>query len=272
MLIALFGSIILVAPALADKDEPIQKPWKKVKVSLGGSLLNVRSTVRVGAKGIGVSVNPEELFNMDSTTSVFRIDGFWRFSKNLRHRLDASWFKTSNKGDTVLGKDVDIGDTTLPLGTEVKTNLEFDVIKVGYSYSFYQDDRIDLAVGGGLYVLPIKYNLSASGLVNESQTESITAPLPLLGLRADFAITPKWILRNNVDLFYLKISDYLGGIVDVRIGVEYNPFKNVGFGLSTEALNLRVEAEKGTDVPGVDFNGAFEIEQIGLFGYLNIYF
>lgn len=272
ILIAILGAILLAPPALADEDKPSQKPWKKFKVSLGGSLLDVHSNVRIGVKGIGIGIDPEELFNMESATTVFRTDGYWRFTKNLRHRLDFTYFSWKREGNTTLGRPVDIGDTTLPLGTEVNSSLKLDVFKVGYSYSFYQDDRIDLAIATGLYILPIKYELTASGLVNESQTESITAPLPLFGFRADFAITPRWILRNNFEMFYLEISNYRGSIFNGRIGIEYNPFKHVGFGLAAETINLRVEAEKGTEVPGVDFSGLFDIDQTGLNAYVSFYF
>ena len=272
ILIAISSALMLVDAALAQEEKPLKKPWKTFNVNLGGSLLEVSSNVRIGAKGIGIGIDPEELFNMDSISTVFRVDGYWRFTKTRRHRLDFTYFSWKREGNTILGRSVDIGDTTLPLGTEVISSLKLDVFKVGYSYSFYQDDRIDLAIATGLYILPIKYELAASGLVTENQDESITAPLPLLGLRADFAITPKWILRNNFELFYLQIRNYKGNLFNGRIGVEYNPFKHVGFGLSAEVLSLKVESQKGTEVPGVDFNGLFEVEQVGLFGYISFYY
>lgn len=272
VLIALFGSIILASPAIAIEEKAINNPWKKFHVSLGASFLDVSSNVRIGAKGVGVGINPEELFNMDSTTAVFRSDGYWRFTKNRKHRLDFTYFSYRREGNTVLGRDLEIGGINLPLGTEVTSSLKLDVFKVGYSYSFFQDDRIDLAIGTGLYILPIKYDFRASGFANQNQSESITAPLPLLGFRADFALTPKWFLRSNIDLFYLKISDYSGRLFNGRLGVEYTPFKHVGFGLSAESLSISVESEKSTDVPGVDFNGLFDIEQIGIFAYVSFFY
>ena len=272
LLLVLLCTIILTAPALADEDQTPIKPWKQFHVSLGASFLDVSSNVRIGAKGVGVGINPEELFNMDSTTAVFRTDGYWRFTKSRKHRLDFTYFSYRREGNTVLGQNLEIGDINLPLGTEVTSSLKLDVYKVGYSYSFFQDDRIDLAIGTGLYILPIKYDFKASGFANQSQSESITAPLPLLGFRADFALTPRWYLRGNFDLFYLEISDYKGRLFNGRLGVEYTPFKHVGFGLSAESLSIRVESEKSTDVPGVDFNGLFDIEQIGIFGYVSFFY
>ena len=272
LLAGLLTSVILALPALADEGKPPEKPWQKFRISLGGSLLTVNSDVRLGVSGIGIGISPEDLFNVDSGTAVFRADGYWRFSKNRKHRLDFTYFSYKRTGETILGRDIDLGEIQLPLGTEVSTELKLDVFKVGYSYSFFQDERIDLAFGAGLYILPIKYDLTASGVLNVDQAESITAPLPVFGFRADFAITPKWLLRNNLDLFYLSISDYEGSIINGRLGIEYNPFKHVGFGLAAEVLNLHVEAQKGTDVPGVDFNGMVDIGQVGLNAYISFFF
>jgi hypothetical protein len=90
-------------------------------------------------------------------------------------------------------------------------------------------------------------------------------------VRADFAITPKWFIRTRWDLFYLEISDFRGAISSATVGVEYNPFKNVGFGLAFNNFKLNVEAE-GDDYPSVDFVGAFEYDQVGAMLYVNFFF
>jgi hypothetical protein len=264
--------LALTTSGLAHESEKPDKPWKKFALKFGGAFNFVDSDVRLGAKGIGLSIDPQSFFDMDTKTRTFRVNGYWRFTRNRLHRLDLSWYSIKRSAETTLLRDLDLGDDIfLPLGTNVESTFNLDVIKTAYSYSFFQDDRIDLAVSGGLYVLPIKFEFTASGLVNEFQSQSITAPLPVLGLRADFAITPKWFLLNQVDLFYLEYDDYEGGIVDAKLALEYNPFKHVGFGLRAQGLTLKVESEKGTTVPGVDFEGTVQFTSFGLLLYLNLF-
>ncbi len=54
-----------------------------------------------------------------------------------------------------------------------------DIYRLRYSYSFFQDDRMDLALSIGTYVMPIEIGLNATGLVNVDETEDISIP-PML--------------------------------------------------------------------------------------------
>ena len=130
---------------------------------------------------------------------------------------------------------------------------------------------MDLTFSLGAYVVPISFDLNAQGLLNIVESESITAPLPVVGLRFDFALTPKWFLRNSFDFFYLEINEYRGGITDVKVRLEYDAFKNVGFGLSAEYFWVQIEAEDNV-YPGVDFIGTFEYKIIGILAYVKVYF
>jgi len=267
----IFFILCLALPALAKETNQAEKPWKRFNLKLGGSANTTDSSVRLGAKGVGLEVNVEDALNLDTSTTSFFIEGYWRFMKRRRHRLDFSWLSFSRSGEAILGRDITIGDLPMLKGTQVNTNLDFDMYRVGYSYSFFQDDRIDLGVGVGLYILPVSFDITASGLVNGAESESITAPLPVINLRADFAITPRWLLLTRFDLFYFEISNFRGGITDTSIAVEYNPFKNVGFGLKVNSFKMRVEAE-GDDYPNLDFLGSFEYQNLGAMLYLNFFF
>jgi len=196
--------------------------------------------------------------------------------KRRRHRLDFSWFSIRRSGDNTVGisDPIDIGDITINPSARVQTELNIDIYQVGYSYSFFQDDRLDLAAGVGAFVLPIDFSLQvdnpgAGPLVSEA--ESVTAPLPVFNLRADVAITPKWFLRTKAQIFYLEIVDFRGGIIDTLVGVEYMTFWNVGFGFNLENLSIGVEAE-GNDYPEIDFQGRFDYDLLSAMLYLKFYF
>lgn len=63
------------------------------------------------------------------------------------------------------------------------------------------DKRVKLAFTVGLFIMPISFSTSALGLSDESVY--FVAPLPVLGLQTDFAITPKIILTQNIEVLYL---------------------------------------------------------------------
>ena len=264
-----FCVVVLWTSTVLAHDVTAEKPWKNFNVALGASFISNDGKVRIGAEGVGVELDPEELLGLQTSTTVFRLDGFWRFTHKRRHRLDFTYYSNRRDGTTVLDETIEIGDTTIPVNTKIETTLNFDIYRVGYSYSFFQDERMDLGVGAGLYVLPVEFKFDAEGILTESIKESFAAPLPVINLRADFAITDRWSLRNRIDLFYLQIDNYRGAIVDTRIAVEYQPFKHVGFGLAFDNFRLAAEAkEESNDIPGATFQGTFKFRNSGLMLYL----
>ena len=271
--IGLFALMIILysLSVNAGEKENKDKPWERFSLNLGGFITAINSDVSLGVEGLGISVNVEEALDLDSSVSVFRVDGLWRFSRNLRHRLDLGWFDISRDSSTTLLQDITIGDTTFPLGTEVTTSFDLQVFKGAYSYSFFQDDRMDMGVSFGLFVMPIDFKIDASGAFEGHESESITAPLPVLGLRADFAITPKLFLKYNIDFFYLEIDQFEGAVTDTKLALEYNAFKNLGFGIGLERFNIYIKAED-EDYPNIDFNGTFEFSYFGLMAYCKVYF
>jgi len=267
VLMIIFYSLSVNAEEKENKD----KPWERFSFNLGGFITSLNSDISLGAKGLNLEVNLEDALDMDSSVSVFRVDGLWRFSRNLRHRLDLGWFDISRDASTTLLKDIEIGDTIFPLGTEVTSSFDLQVFKVAYSYSFFQDDRMDMGVSFGIFVMPISFEIDASGAFEGHESESITAPLPVLGLRADFAITPKLFIKYNLDFFYLEIDQFEGAVTDNKLVLEYNAFKNIGFGIGLERFNIYIKAE-GEDYPNIDFNGSFQFSYFGLMAYCKVYF
>jgi hypothetical protein len=204
------------------------------------------------------------------------VDASWRFTDNRRHRLDFQWFSFRRDGSRTIGQDIhyedkDGNEQVIKAGTQVESYFDFDIYQAAYSYSFFQDDRIDLAGLVGLYVMPIDIGLSATGLLKVDRSERFTAPLPILGIRADIAITPKWYLRSGLEVFYLEIGEFEGSIIDANVALEYQPWKHFGFGLGFDSLNVHINAD-GEDYPGIDFKGEVNFNYTGLELYAKLYF
>ena len=86
----------------------------------------------------------------------------------------------------------------------METSFDLDIYELAYSYSFFQDERIDLAASIGLYVMPIDFSIKSIGALEVEGSQRFTAPLPPLGLRMDIALTPKWFIRTGSQIFYLE--------------------------------------------------------------------
>lgn len=175
--------------AFAEESDAKKKaedlPWDKASISLGSLVSSTNSNIRLSAEGLGIGIDVEEALGLDTTQTVFRAGGIWRFSDNRRHRADLSWFAIRRDGSTQLVQDITIDGVTYPTGTQANTSFDLDVYKATYSYSFLQDDRMDIGAGIGLYIMPLRFEFTASGVVNGQVSEAVTAPLPVFGLAVE---------------------------------------------------------------------------------------
>jgi hypothetical protein len=275
ILVVAWGLVLSFQPALAEEKgsgDPTGGPWEHVQFRLGGylAILNSNVTFGLGNLGAGIVVNTEDALGLDTNTAVFRGDFRYRFGSTRRHNLVFDYMGFRRDGSKVLGSDIDIGDETIRVGTTIESKFDFDIFQLGYTYSFFKDDRIDLGVGAGVYVMPITFSLTAGG-TGIVVDESLTAPLPVLKLTGDFALTQKWLLKAGMDVFYLKISDFEGSIIDTTVAAEYNAWKHVGFGLALDFFRVQVEAEDDNAYPGVDFIGNINFGISGLLLYVKVY-
>jgi hypothetical protein len=270
--VAVFALAFLSPSVVAAEDGEKAKPWERFSLNLGGFIAVTNSDLRLGSQssGVGIDVNGEDALGLDSSFTVFRADAVYRFTDNRRHRFDLSYVDLGRSATRTLQTEIQIKDQVFPVGTTIDTLFDLKIIRAAYSYSLFQDERIDLGLSGGLYVMPIKIRVSSSHS-GTAEEESITAPLPVLGLRFDFAITPKFFLKQNIDFFYLQYQNFQGSLLDAKIALEYNVWKYLGFGIAYDYLRIQVKAE-GQDYPGIDMVGKLQFGVGGLLLYGKIYF
>ncbi|MBW2613933.1 MAG: hypothetical protein JRE12_16470 [Deltaproteobacteria bacterium] len=266
---------IIAEPLMAD-DSVKDSPWEKFSFNAGAFLSSSNTDLRFGS-GAGISINVEEAFGMEAKNRVFRVDSFWRFTANRRHRIDFSWFSYNRTGSRTITEEITIEppvgeDIIIFPGTKVESYMDLDIFQLDYSYSFIQDDRLDLAATLGLYVMPTGFGFSATGIVDDEGDQSFTAPLPTLGLKVDVLLAPKWYLRSGFQLFYLEYEEFTGSLINVRSAVEYNPWKHVGFGLGVDALRFGLKADGTEDYPGIDLRGDVKFGYTGLMLYGRVFF
>jgi hypothetical protein len=264
----LWGSSAAAAPE-KEREEPSELPWDRGYIQLGGFLASTESGFRIGASnlGLGIDINVETFLGLDEATTAFRLDGGLRFTRNLRHGIDFSWFSLDRTGVNDLTYDVEIPDgPTLPTGFTVSSIFNVDILKVRYDYSALLDKRINLEVGGGLYVMPMRFGF---GEIDEERTEeSITAPLPVLSISFNFVLSPKWRLRQSLDFLFLRIKNFEGSVVDLNLALETLLTQRFGIGFGVEALDIEIKADSDTAYPGVDFVGSVGFAYTGVQFYL----
>ena len=275
----LIGIVLLLSLAVdpsAAEDTAEDSPWAKFSFNAGTFISNTNTSVRYGS-GLGVTINLEDALGLEAENQVFRLDTYWRFTDNRRHRFDFSWFSLKRDATRKVTDDITINppnqdEITLESGTVVESFFDLDIYQINYRYSFFQDERIDMSGGLGLYIMPISFGVSSTGLVDEQGDQSFTAPLPVLNMKIDVLIAPKWYFRNGTDVFYVEYAGIVGSLTSFRTGIEYNPWKHFGLGAGVDFMHLYLEGNGQLLYPDNDLAGTVGFNYVGLNLYGRVFF
>ena len=246
---------------------------------IGGFLIDsFDTTVRFDSTQfpLGSLIDLEDNFDVDSSESVLRIDGFYRF--NHRHRIDWTYYRSRRKGSSVATQDYIIGDPDDPLGgfiiprdSNVQTVWNFDLLKIGYAWSFLNKRRYEMFIGTGLSIreleIEIAYQSSLDGISRFDSFEAgPTIPLPTAVIGGRWNFTEKWQGIFRYEFFLLEVGNYKGSQQDFQLLLEHSTFKHVGFGVGINTVHINLRARDDT------LRGEFDSRILGLLGYTKVYF
>jgi len=249
VLVSLFAVFIAILPglALAEEGEQEQLPGKLMIRGGWAYVWDANTTVAFpgSVSGVGTSIDFAQTLGGDTSTDALRIEALYRF--NERHSLGFSWYRIGLAGQKALNEQIQIEDQTIDVGASVSTSLNLNLYRLLYNYSFYRNEKVELAVSPGLYMSNIKFMLSAQGTINGVTAassvieEQLTLPLPSIGGVVNYNITPRLQSQIRADFFYLKVGDFSGSMFEFYAGLEYRLFKNFALGAAYDRLVVDVQ-------------------------------
>ncbi|MGI9238171.1 MAG: hypothetical protein ACR2QZ_12285 [Woeseiaceae bacterium] len=224
---------------------------ERASISLGAFLTDRDTKGRVDSEtlGLGTVIDAEDDLGLDSSDTVARLDGYYRF--NPRHRIDFSIFDLSRDATGTIDQSIQFGDEIFDIDSTISTDLDMTIFKAAYTYSFLVRDEGYLGFTAGLYVLSSDISLRESN-TGQFEAEDITAPLPVIGFRGDYQFTPRLMLRSSAELFAIEFDNVDGTLFDFYVGLNYHFHDNFAVGLGYNNVSLDVDAD------GSDFTGSLD--------------
>ncbi len=242
-------TLLLTASGLAEE-------WGDTfKVSLGGMFVtNFQTDMQVGQKGIpiGATINTKEQLGMKSTTGVFWMNGYYRFTDT--QKMGFNYYSVKSNGNSHVDQ-IEWGDTNIT-DAQVQSYFNMSIYELYYGYSFYRNDKIELQLTAGLHAMTFDLGLDAFGNVNNipntyyTSSHSVTAPLPVFGFKGDYYIIPKKLyVGYAAQYFFIKVDQYEGAFVSSTLNVDYRFMEHfgAGVGFNTNSLGLKM-TQGGTTV------------------------
>jgi hypothetical protein len=254
------------------------QPWEKLSVNFGLFLTSFESNVTLAGSGAGVVVNFEDLLGLDTTTTQYRINAQYRAWR--RHHFYFSFYDLSRDAQKILTVEIPETDPPVDAGALVESNLDIRIYQVGYTFSFWNDDRVDLGAGLGFYIMELGAGIGVLAGVPGGEdiagevllAEEITAPLPVLNLRANVAITKRVFLKNSFDVFYISLSGFQGLLLDTTLALEGHICRFFGLGMGFNFLRVEIDGNGDADFLGGGWKGKLNFDYSGLSIYGKFYF
>jgi hypothetical protein len=264
LLVVSMAILTFSSPLKAEEtktEEKTETPLQDKLMIRGGwaYVFGAAANVAVGGPilGVGASVDFTQTLGGDSSTDAFRIDTLYRF--NERHAIGFSWYRVGLGGDKLLTQSIQIRDQIVSAGAATQTSLSFNTYRLIYNYSFYRNDKVELAVSPGLYMMKTNFNFAGQGAITPPGggtatpgsviivNEQLTLPLPSIGLVANYNITPKLQFQSRYDVFYLSIGNYAGSMFEFYGGLEYRIVNHFAMGAAYDRLqaDLRGNGHNG---------------------------
>jgi len=252
---SVFAAFVFAGPVRAGAEELLPDGFM---IRAGGyRVQNADTIMRLDSNNlpVGAYIDFHDTLGGDNETTVFRLDGLYRF--NDKHGLGFSYYALKFTGSRVLSQEIQWGDLTFPINAQVDSEIKFDVYKLDYRYSLFHNEKVELGASFGLHIMKMSAGIAGSttsGTV-QSQDEAVTAPLPVFGLFADYNFTPRFSAFYNYQWFFVNYQDKIkGGLQDFLIGLEYRVFRNVALGIAYNRFALKIESKGDTTTLNVDTN------------------
>jgi len=256
------GLLLVPLSALAQ-----ERQYNRERGSLlFGTFITDRATsarLDSNAQDPGTDVDFESDLGLESSMSVARFGGYFWFKP--RHRFDFSVFDLSRDATRQISETIEFGDDVYQINTVVTTNNDLTIGKLDYTFAVFNRDRGYLGLTGGLYVSSTKISLSAPS-VGSSESESLTAPLPVIGLRGDYEITDRITLHGATQFFHIDTGEVDGRLVDFYIGADYTFGRRIALGLAYNDVSMGISSEDE------GFNGSLDWGYDGVLLYLKVDF
>ena len=242
--IVFLSSFISNAAQAANED--------KYSLSLGVFITDRGSNTRIDASGgmPGTPVDLEADLGLDTSDSVFRLDGYIRFAE--KHRFDFSVFDLSRTSSKMIQKDIEWNGTVFPIDTVVDATFDLSIYKAAYTWVFLQRESGYLGVTAGLYIGDFANTVSAAA-IGERETAEITAPLPVFGLRGEYHFSDKWSIRASGEIFVFEYDDFDGSLYDIYAGLDYQLFEHVAIGVGINSVKMDIGVTKANANGNLDW-------------------
>jgi len=234
----------------------------RFQIRLGPFYANMDSTITVAS---GQEVDLEEQFDDSAITGAIYLN--WRVTPRINFEFGYSQLLRDES--VTLDQSVPLGDlATLPAGSKFTGEFNTRVYRFGAAYSVFRNEKSEVGISLGVSALNLEDNLAftpAGGPKITLYESDVTEPMGSIGISGTYAFSPQWLVNGRVGYLGVSLGDIDGKMWDVFGGVEFRPWKNIGFGVaySYNDADITVKNDSGDTEVNWVYQGPFAYVTIG---------
>lgn len=245
---------LLAGPAVAGErfdalDEDSRILSDRVNLAAGSYTVDFNTTAAVGVGGvIGTFIRLENQLRLAEDKSDVFLDGFYRITP--KKTLQFTWLRLARDAVTVIDESIDFQG--IEFKGFVASQFDSTLFKLVYSYSFFNNGKVNGGFAAGLSTYRYKLGLAGDIVIRDEngnevgtdiddQVEDLLIPLPTVGIFLDYAIMKRLIFRARVDFLDVSIGDLEGRLLDTKMSLDWYFNKNIGIGFATAGTTLDVQ-------------------------------
>jgi hypothetical protein len=211
-----------------------------------------RTTLRAdptqGTLTTGTLLSGEHDLGFPGHQQMALVDAKLRVRDRIKLRL--SYFESNRLGSVLPSNIVVFGNQVFPAGQQFGSSLDWKMITVTGTWSFYRTDRLEIGIGAASYSLQVQTQGQTPATF---QTANVSASGTVPALAGDVAwrVSPHASLTARGAYTKLAAAGFRGSLVDLYGDAQWrwNPNFATGVGYSLTRTSLNRAA--GTSSPGI---------------------
>jgi hypothetical protein len=218
----------------------------RFQFGIGGYLPQINTSAQLSTAHLpGTDINLSKTLGLTPNNQSIDLYAQWRFKQ--RHVLSAEFFTFNRSASRTITDSLIVNDTIYHAGATIDTKNGIQYYGLTYRYYIWRRERWELGAGLGIDVMDLSASFgvkaSVNGQADSAQVKgSIVAPVPMIGIYADWEMIPRLYLRGTFQTLYIaNVQSYGGAVRDRRIAAEWYPFHNFGFGLGWHYVGLDIK-------------------------------
>ncbi len=181
----------------------------------------------------GTELNGEDDLGLDDQVNQMRMEFDIRMRE--RHHVRIDYFKLNRFAQQPLPRSIDFGDFEFDEGTLFRTKLDWRVLSLTYTYSFFKFERFEAGLGLGIHIIEAQAEGREPGTLNREEASEVGI-FPTVAATAAFRISKRWSITARAQSFSATPEGFEGTMSDYHADLQFRPWPNLAFGLGYTML------------------------------------